>query len=192
MAKRKKAQEAPVEGRTDAERIDAEIVAAGGLTAVVKETWTDEDLELWKQQALVLSYLRDEADMAYAANKAGYTLGQAQEWFDNNVLEYRVRQQAVLKQVATKVRHSLVKLILDGKTTSAANYRLAMEWLDPQEGGDKRVEELMAFMEKMARAHAKQQQDAAAAAQEHSVEGDEDTPPDFEGMTPEKLLGMEE
>lgn len=117
---------------TDQERIDHEIVLAGGLKQIARAfTYDDMDMAVWKDQALYLSYFRESGDETKAAMSAGLTPGMVTNWYDEDVLGFKSRQKAASRSLASKIRSTLIEHLLSGKIKTAAAFKLALGDLDP-------------------------------------------------------------
>ena len=105
MVKKPKEQPAPdAPGRTEAQRVEDEVIIGGGYRTFVEKYYAQVDIELWKQQGLYLSYLRESGNQERSAMLTGIALGMAMEWYEMDILEFQKRQRGALRQVSGSVR----------------------------------------------------------------------------------------
>lgn len=126
--------------RTDDERIDDEITKTGGYAKFLKASWNEEDVDLWRSQALYLSHLRESGNQEQAALAAGYELSAVKEWEEADILGFEARARAARKEVAAKLEDSLVSKLLSGEIKSAAAYKLILTALDADRYGDNKAD----------------------------------------------------
>ena len=151
----KKREEADPPVRTDAERMEDEVIIGGGYKRFAEKYYTQVDIDLWKQQGLYLSHLRESGNQERAAMMTGIALGMAMEWYEMDILEFQKRQRGALRQVAALLEDSLYEKMLSGQIKSPAAYRIALETLDPDRykwglNRDKQAEEMMAELRQLA------------------------------------------
>ena len=155
MVEKKDKTNGPTPVRTDAQRMEDEVVIGGGYRKFVEKYYTEEDIELWKQQGLYLSYLRESGNQERAAMMTGIALGMAMEWYEMDILEFQKRQRGALRQVAALLEDSLYEKMISGQIKSPAAYKIALETLDPDRykwglNRDKQAEEMMAELRQLA------------------------------------------
>ena len=178
--------------RTDTQRMEDEVIIGGGYRKFVEKYYTDIDIELWKQQGLYLSYLRESGNQERSAMMTGIALGMAMEWYEMDILEFQKRQRGALRQVAALLEDSLYEKMISGQIKSPAAYKIALETLDPDRykwglNRDKQAEEMMAELRQLATDWKARQ--GVSAPEEAKPEVIPDPP---EGMDLAELLKLRE
>ena len=114
--------------RTDQERLADEVVRAGGERALKGI----EDRDLWGKQAVVLSFLREHADLQKAALQAGEFPTTAIGWLDGNVLDFADRVSVANREVGYRLHGTVLERIISGEIKSPGVIKMVLESLLPE------------------------------------------------------------
>ena len=95
------------------QRLNNEIILAGGERSLLH--LPVEDRSLWDTQAIVLSYIREHANVHKAALQGGRSIEEIDEWVANNVLGFTDRKAAAFASLGHTIKESLIEDIRNGK-----------------------------------------------------------------------------
>lgn len=106
-------------------RLLAELKNAGGERVLAH--LRQHERETWDEQALVLSFIREDGDAASAANRAGVPVGVESTWYDEDTLGYVKRRAHALEERGWALFANLFKKAEKGEITSPAILKMLME-----------------------------------------------------------------
>ena len=110
-------------------RIQGETVKNGGFKAV--EDLSDADLEVWQDQAVVISFIRENGDPAHSARQAGLAPQIESLWYSDNVLDYRDRREEALAEVGYELQGKYIERIRKGDSVPATIQSMVLKTLLP-------------------------------------------------------------
>ena len=117
-------------------RVAEEIAAAGGISALAH--LTPEQLAVWRQQALVLSHIRDNLTYRRAAVEAGVPADYIHFWEDTDELNFTTRLRWVMRDKGQAVESRLYDMAVNGNNPNASVFRQLLPILLPETYGDEK------------------------------------------------------